>query len=127
MEKNSSTGGGAESSIISAIGSCVENTNFPKYQISKFHDRSRDLQSVFRTNDKAEYEAQLKEWLKEQEIDEVIGVSTPTTQPPPKPDLPPKPAEYCPDCGAVKVMGKKGLYCKSCYIAWAKENKPKTY
>lgn len=40
----------------------MDDTKFPTYQISKFHGTDRQLQSVFRTNSKEEYENQLKEW-----------------------------------------------------------------
>ena len=53
---------------------------FPKYQISKFHG-GREVQSVFRTNDKTAYEEQLKAWLKDVEIDAVINDSPKTTAP----------------------------------------------
>ena len=49
---------------------------FPKYQLSKFHDRSGKLQSVFRTYVKEEYDAILKEWtpaeVKEAVIDKKV-------------------------------------------------------
>ena len=33
--------------------------------------------------------------------------------------------ENCPDCGTPAIAGKDGGgYCKSCYIKWAKANKP---
>jgi len=31
--------------------------------------------------------------------------------------------DICNICGAKKVIGQKGLYCKPCYIKWANENK----
>jgi hypothetical protein len=31
----------------------------------------------------------------------------------------------CPDCGTPYIDGKKGPYCKKCYIAWANANKSK--
>ena len=40
----------------------MEDNMFPKFQISMFHDATRKIQSVFRTNDKQEYKDQLKEW-----------------------------------------------------------------
>lgn len=94
----------------------MAETNFPKYQLSKFFSKSRNLQAVFRTNDKAEYVKQKNEWLDEEVIDETLGETTPTTQPAPT-------QEVCKDCGAVKIMGRKGLYCKPCYIKWAEANK----
>lgn len=31
--------------------------------------------------------------------------------------------DVCKDCGAVKIMGKKGMYCKPCYIAYVEKKK----
>lgn len=54
----------------------MENT-FPKYQISKFHNGNRNIQSVFRTNDVDEYNQQMTEWA---ENDAVVPVKTPVIQ-----------------------------------------------
>lgn len=35
-------------------------------------------------------------------------------------------SETCKDCGTVKIMGKKGLYCKPCYVKWAESQKAET-
>lgn len=94
----------------------MATTGFPKYQLSFFHGKNRNLQSVFRTDDRTEYEAELKRILGEVEIDDTLKEAASTTQ-----SLPI--GEKCPDCGTPKIMGKKGLYCKPCYIAWAEQNK----
>ena len=31
--------------------------------------------------------------------------------------------EQCNTCGTPYIMGKKGAYCKPCYIKWANDNK----
>lgn len=47
---------------------------FPKWQISKFFNGSKDVQAVFRTNNKEEYEEQLKEWTKTTPIENTQAV-----------------------------------------------------
>jgi len=98
---------------------------FPKFQLSRFHanGNGKILQSVFRTDDKQEYEDQLKSWIEAITIDETLKEATPTTSPAPV------------DFGVCKknashgnmIMGRNGKpYCKPCYIEW-KNSQEKTY
>lgn len=101
---------------------------FNKFQYSKFDKKGGQL--VIRTNDQEEFEKlvgfTIADYMNEEAIEEALKEATPPTHPASTEPLPPKPSEYCPDCGSVKEMGKKGLYCKKCYIEWAKVNKPQT-
>jgi len=46
----------------------MDDKYFPKWQISKFENGNKNLQSVFRTNDEEEYKKVKAEWLTEVEV-----------------------------------------------------------
>lgn len=75
--------------------------DYPKYQISIFHDSNRNLQSVFRTDDKEEYLAQLEVWKNQNDIEATFGGS---------------PEEHCPKCNGklVEQVTKTGKRMKKC-------------
>jgi hypothetical protein len=77
------------------------DNSFPKYQISKFHNGGRDLQSVFRTNDKKEYDDMLIEWSK---FAPVVTDKVPITKKPYAPFVKQQVGEICNKCGVGKIV-----------------------
>lgn len=84
----------------------MEDHSFPRFQISKFHNGSKNIQSVVRTNDEEEYNKWLGKWLEEDKIDKTlnVGASTPKTYGTPTEDT-----KMCP-IHNVKMYRKEGKY-----------------
>lgn len=85
-----------------------KNDGYPKYQISKFHGNSRNLQSVFRTDSKEEYLETLKLWSTEVEATAKVESWD-------------KPKDHgtCPKCGAEMVLNPRTnkVFCKEkCWL-----------
>jgi len=94
--------------------------DYPKWQISKFHNGNGQLQSVFRTDVKSEYLEVLKEWSGEIKREETVKAFDQEVK-----AKETSGADVCNKCGAEMVVNPKTgkRFCSNkCWL-----NKQKSY